>query len=128
MEVFAVRMWTEFCEPVAYSGMTVRKIMVYRKPEGETCVFLYPTPDAQICCADEWYPDVRAALAAWDGVPHTGWTEIGDPLPGCQEDAFEPVRVKGRADGDPQWGTFEILRDGAWQPYAEQTVDFRSES
>ncbi len=37
-----------------------------------------------------------------------------DPLPDCQHDAFLPIRVKGRDIGKPQWGQFEILKDGQW--------------
>ena len=55
------------------------------------------------------------------GVPalidESGWTEIGDPLPGCQHDAFIPLRVKRGADGKPKWGEYEKLRDGEWVRY-----------
>ena len=114
-----MRMWAVFSEPVPYHGAAVRKIMLYEKDASETMVFLYAEEDAQICCADEWYPDLSAALDSWDDVPHSDWIGIDDPLPGCQEDAFDPIRVRGRTDGKPEWGRFEILRGGEWLPYSE---------
>lgn len=115
-----MRMWAVFSEPLPYGGALVEKVMLFRKDSGETCAFLYAKKDAQICCADEWYADLGEALSRWDGVPHSEWTLIDDPLPGCQEDAAEPVRVKGRADGKPEWGSFEILRGGVWEAYREE--------
>lgn len=46
--------------------------------------------------------------------------ELEDPLPYCQHDAFVPVRVKGRNIGKPEWGKFEVLRDGSWIEYKPQ--------
>ncbi len=114
-----MRKWALFSEPVPYNGLSVAKIMLYEKENGETGVFLYAGKDAQICSADEWYPSLADALDAWDGRPHAAWVPLCDPLPGCQEDAFDPIRVKGRAEGTPEWGKFEILRDGVWQAYEE---------
>ena len=114
-----MRKWAIFPEPLPYQGRSVRKLLLYQKPSGETCVFLYERPEAQICCADEWYPSLEEALAAWEGVPRSEWTEAEDPAPGCQEDAVLPLRVKGRAEGRPLWGSWEILKDGVWQPYEE---------
>lgn len=42
---------------------------------------------------------------------------IEDPLPGCQHDAFLPIRIKGRESGNPQWGQYDILEDGEWKKY-----------
>ena len=42
---------------------------------------------------------------------------LGDPPPGGQHDSFLPVRVKGRDAGKPEWGKYEILRDGEWVEY-----------
>jgi hypothetical protein len=51
-------------------------------------------------------------------IDEKGWIEIEDPLPYCQQDAFIPIRVKGRDVGKPRWDEFEILKDGKW-------VDFK---
>ena len=93
--------------------------MVYETPGGDTFVFLYERESAQICCADEWYPCIRDALAVWDSIPHSAWNPVPDPLPGCQHDAADPVRIKGRQLGTPEWGKYEILLDGVWCEYAE---------
>ena len=114
-----MRKWVVFEEPVSHHGFSVRKIMVYRKESGETSVFLYAGEDAQICSADEYYPSLEDALDAWDSLPHTAWIPIADPLPECQEDAFDPIRIKGRTEGKPEWGRYEILRNGVWQTYEE---------
>ena len=42
---------------------------------------------------------------------------MDDPLPCCQQDAFLPVRVKGRNIGKPEWGKYEVLQDGEWIEY-----------
>ena len=114
-----MRAWALFSEPIDYQDLRVRKIMIYEKPRGETRVFLYTERDSQICRADEWYPSLLDALEIWDARPHGAWVSVGDPLPGCQEDAALPVRVKGRDAGSPEWGKYEILRDGVWREYTE---------
>ena len=114
-----MRMWACFTEPITYDEQEIRKIMLYETPEEETYVFLYKKEDSQICFADEFYPTLEDALDQWDYEPHTEWNVIDDAIPGCQHDAIQPVRVKGRAEGDPNWGEFEILKDGAWVDYRE---------
>lgn len=115
-----MRKWAFFTEAVIVDGAAVQKIMLYDKPQGGTFVFLYRGKNSQICCADEWYPCREDALEAWDPRPHSAWMTLGDPVPGCQEDAFEPIRVKGRAEGKPEWGSYEILRGGEWREYTEK--------
>ena len=112
-----MRQWAWFSEPVSYSGAAVEKIMLYQRPAEETCVFLYARRGSQISCADEWYPTLEDALAVWDSVPHSAWIPVDDPLPDCQEDAFDPIRVKGRAEGKPEWGRYEVLVSGVWREY-----------
>ena len=112
-----MRKWAALTPPVEYNGRNIRKIMIYQTPERGTCVFLYAEKDAKISCADEWYPTLPEALAAWECAAHSEWKQIADPLPGCQEDAFETIRVKGRETGKPEWGKYEILRDGEWRTY-----------
>ena len=114
-----MRKWACFSEPVAYDGLTIRKILLYEKEAGETYVFLYANGSSQICCADEWYPSLQDALSVWDAVPHSNWIMIDDPIPGCQDDAMDPIRIKGRAEGKPEWGKYEILVSGVWREYTE---------
>ena len=112
-----MRRWACFSEPIPYSGAKMRKIMLYQPPSGEVCAFLYTKEDAQICSADEWYPSLEDALSVWDAKPHSPWIAADDPLPGCQADALEPIRVRGRAEGKPRWGEYELLCCGVWREY-----------
>lgn len=114
-----MRKWAYFSEPISYNGAKILKIMLYQIPSGEVYAFLYTKKDSQICSTDEWYPSLQDALSAWDSKAHSEWITIDDPLPGCQDDSFDPIRVKGRADGRPEWGTYEVLRNGTWQEYKE---------
>ena len=52
-----------------------------------------------------------------DLIDENGWIDACDPLPGCQQDALIPLRVKGRAEGTPEWGSFETLQNGTWVAY-----------
>ncbi len=109
-----MRQYAFLKEPINYEDGSVFKIMLYVSPEG-VYVFLYDSPDAQLSFADEWYEDISDALEKWgDKLDEQGWVPLPDPLPDCQHDAFIPVRVKERAEGDPQWGSFEALIDGKW--------------
>ena len=81
-------------------------------------VFLYDSPDAVFCSADEYYENEEDALDDWeDKIGPDGWHTVDDPLPGCQQDCILPIRVKGRDIGNPQWGRYEILIGGEWKDY-----------
>ena len=88
--------------------------MLYSTGEG-TCVFLFDSEEAVFAAADEFYESEEEALETWgEWVAPGGWQVIDDPLPDCQHDCILPIRVKGRNEGAPQWGRYEILRDGGW--------------
>ena len=98
-------------------GDPVVKIMLYETEEG-VYLFEYTGPDAVFCFADLCYDSLEDLYDEWDGrIDDRGWTDLDDPLPGCQHDAFLPIRVKGRDTGMPEWGKFEILKDGEWVDY-----------
>ena len=105
-------------EPAASGdGRRVFKIMLYEAPEG-IYLFEYDSPDALRCSADRLYASLEELTEDWNGLlDGRGWIELEDPLPDCQVDAFVPLRVKGRDKGRPQWGTYEILKDGQWTEY-----------
>ncbi len=105
-------------EPAEHSGDDrVYKIMLYETAEG-LYLFEYFSPDAVICSADLLYDTEQEIHEDWDHlIDENGWQDIGDPLPGCQQDAFIPLRVKGRNTGKPEWGVYETLRDGVWVDY-----------
>ncbi|MDE6313783.1 MAG: hypothetical protein K2M46_09250 [Lachnospiraceae bacterium] len=71
-----------------------------------------------MCSYDSWYPDLKSALEDWGNeIDSEGWHIIDDPLPNCQDDCIQPIRVKGRDKNNPQWGRYEILKDGVWIEY-----------
>lgn len=98
------------------------KIMLYETEEG-ICLFGYGSEDAVQCSSDLLYDSLDDLYEEWnDRIDETGWIEIEDPLPGCQHDAFIPLRVKGRDEGKPEWGKFETLEDGKWIDYKPEAV------
>ena len=101
-----------------FGGQTFHKIMVYEEAEG-VWVFLYDSKDALFCAEDLFYEDLESALEEWeDKIDAEGWHEIPDPLPDCQHDCILPVRVKGRDKGAPEWGHYEILKNGVWEDFS----------
>ena len=113
-----MRKYARLKEPYesADSG-TVCKIMLCEAEEG-VYLFLYDRPDAVLCVSDLLYDTPEELYDDWNGlIDERGWTLLDDPLPGCQQDAFIPIRVKGRNIGKPEWGRFEALTDGVWVEY-----------
>ena len=103
-------------EPIELDdGMTVHKIMVYGCEEGYY-LFLYSSADAVLSRCDELYSDLDDLLSAWGDKTDGNWLDIGDPPEYCQHDSLVPVRIKGRSEGKPQWGCFELLENGTWRP------------
>lgn len=95
----------------------VYKIMLH-ETKNEVFLYQYCSVNAVQCSFDIWYPDVESVYEDWnDEIDENGWTNIDDPLPYCQHDAFLPIRIKGRNIGKPQWGQFEILKNGEWVDY-----------
>lgn len=95
---------------------TVYKVMIHETRREGVFAYLYTSPEALFCSFDCHYSTLEDALGDWDGEVE-GWTELGDPLPGCQHDCPLPVRVKGRDRGAPQWGQYEIFEDGEWKDF-----------
>ena len=95
----------------------VSKIMLFTAEEG-VCLFEYSGPDDVLCSADRLYGSLEDLYDDWNGlIDEKGWIRMEDPLPGCQQDAFLPLRVRGRDAGKPEWGKFEVLEDGKWVEY-----------
>lgn len=81
-------------------------------------LYQYCSLDAILCSFASWYPDVESVYEDWNSeIDVRGWIDIEDPLPNCQHDAVLPIRVKGRNEGKPEWGKFEILKNGKWEDY-----------
>jgi hypothetical protein len=97
---------------------TVYKVMIHETKKDGTYAYLYTSRDAVSGSFDYHYPDLENALEDWeDEIDEQGWIQIGDPMPDCQHDCFLPIRIKGRNTGNPQWGQYEILKDGKWEKY-----------
>lgn len=122
---------------VPKQGSPARRVILYGTTGG-AYVFPRGSEEDGPAMSDEWYASVDEALAACAheyGITEADWQEIADPLPHCQHDWVAPVRVRGRAEGKPQWGTFERQgADGVWREIrrgedgAWQEVESRSES
>lgn len=96
----------------------VYRVMVHQTRREDVYVYLYASPDALFCSFDLRYPDLSGALEEWgDGLDGRGWIKIEDPPPCCQQDCVLPVRVKGREQGTPRWGQYEILENGEWKDF-----------
>lgn len=113
-----MRKYAYLKEPLIYSdGNCTCKIMLYETEEGIN-LFEYNDPIAVRCSADRLYDSLEDLLDEWnERIDERGWIDIDDPLPDCQHDAFLPIRVKGRNVGKPEWGKYEILKEGEWEDY-----------
>ncbi|UOQ54086.1 hypothetical protein [Hymenobacter cellulosivorans] len=72
---------------------------------------------------DEWYEtvaDAESMVQQKYSVAPSDWYPLPDVVEHCQQNWIAPVRIKGQAEGNPQWGSREKLVDGRW-------VDFRPE-
>ncbi|MCR5793892.1 MAG: hypothetical protein K6G61_00920 [Solobacterium sp.] len=98
----------------------IYKIMLCRAEEG-FYLFLYASPEAVLCASDRCYDSLEELYEEWNArIDESGWIDMDDPLPYCQQDAFIPVRVKGRDAGKPEWGRFETLKEGEWVEYTPE--------
>lgn len=113
-----MRKYAYLREPVRYDdGDQTFKVMLCEAKEG-FYLFEYRSLDAIQCARDRCYDSLEDLYDDWnDRIDERGWIGIGDPLPGCQHDAFIPLRVRGRDAGNPEWGVYETLRDGRWVVY-----------
>ncbi|MCR9252850.1 MAG: hypothetical protein NXI20_20675 [bacterium] len=91
------------------------RLMIFQSHEG-TYLFGYNSKQDSSAIWDLHFNDIEDAFeSATDyGVVKSQWTEIPDPLPNCQHDWINPIRVKGRNLGSPQWGKLEKLINGEW--------------
>lgn len=112
-----MRKYAYLKEPLMQEDRLIYKVMMYEAEEG-IYLFAYDRPDAVQCCSDLLYVSMEELLEEWnERIDDRGWTEIEDPLPDSQADAFIPLRVKGRTAERPEWGRYETLKDGVWVDY-----------
>jgi len=90
--------------------------MIYNDTHGTYLFGFKKTTD----CGAEWDQCYESEMDAMDaglegyGVESSEWTEIPNPEPNCQHDWINPVRLKGRSDGKPEYGKLEKYVDGVW--------------
>lgn len=115
---YVMRQWAYLRKPYNTNKKDmVYKIMIHEMKKC-TMVYLYCAKEAIMCSYDNWYPDLESALEDWQSeIDSEGWHVIEETLPDCQDDCIEPIRVKGRDKNNPQWGKYEILKDGVWVDY-----------
>lgn len=112
-----MRKYAYLKKPQTHGGNSIYKVMLYEAEEG-FYLFEYADPDAVLSCSDRCYESLEDLYDDWNGLlDERGWIGMEDPLPGCQHDAFLPLRIKGRDMGKPEWGRYETLRDGEWIEY-----------
>ncbi len=116
-----MRKYACLSKPLKDDERTTVKIMLYEAEEGIYLFEYSRTEDVQ-SSADLLYGSLEELYEEWNPhIDEKGWMDLEDPLPGCQHDAFIPLRVKGRDTDSPQWGCYETLVDGKWVEYtAEQ--------
>jgi biofilm protein TabA len=94
----------------------IKRLMIHETENGVYLFSFNRVPDGG-GMGDEWYETVADAKAAAQEayqVPSEAWTQIADPCEHCQQDWIQPVRVKGRNLGQPEWGKLERLLNGHW--------------
>lgn len=94
----------------------IKRLMMFESDDG-VYLFQYEQIEDGGSTGDCWFEGVEDALecaAEEFGIDRGNWKEIDDPMPNCQHDWIQPARIPGRAEGTPQWGKLEVLRDGKW--------------
>lgn len=92
------------------------RLMIYNDELG-TYLFGFKRTTDSSSDWDEWYETEKDALEACESeydIKLTDWKEIPNPEPNCQHDWIEPVRIKGREIGNPEFGKLEKLINGKW--------------
>ena len=66
---------------------------------------------------DQWYESLNdakeIAQEKYQLMPEA-WVQLDEPYEHCQQDWIQPVRLKGRNLGQPEWGKLEHLVSGRW--------------
>ncbi|AIZ62706.1 hypothetical protein PK28_01635 [Hymenobacter sp. DG25B] len=105
---------------VAAPTSEVVRLMIHADGDNGVYLFGYNTLEDSSSLWDYWFEKVADAEATAEeyGVTGSDWQFIADPLENCQQDWITPVRVKGRAENQPQWGQFEKLVNNEWVAFS----------
>ncbi len=94
----------------------IKRVMLYQDEDG---IYLFGYDKLEDCGGlwDQWYETIEEVYKVCEeeyGIQFQDWVLIDDPLKDCQHDWIEPVRIKGRDKGIPEWGKLEKLVNGVW--------------
>lgn len=95
---------------------SIKKVMLYECVDG-VYVFGYDCLQDTGCISDYLQDTLEAAEEFCKNkyeVDSHDWIMIADPLDDCQDDFIMPTRVKGKEQGNPEWGKFQTLVNGHW--------------
>ncbi len=103
----------------------VKRLMIH-ETEGGVYLFGFDRMSDGGGIWDEWYETVadakEAAQASYQVVAES-WRQIADIHEHCQQDWIQPVRVKGRNSGRPDWGKLERLVNNEWVEFDPENED-----
>ena len=95
---------------------SIVRLMICNEKNG---TFLFGYKKTEDCNSefDEWYESEIDALESCEieyGININDWKKIQDAEENCQQDWINPVRVKGRESGNPEFGKLEKKVNGEW--------------
>lgn len=95
---------------------SIRKVMIYECSDG-VYVFGYDCLQDTSSISDYFQDTVEDAedfCKYTYNIETDNWIFIADPLENCQHDFIFPTKVKGKENGNPQWGHFQTLVSNRW--------------
>jgi hypothetical protein len=95
---------------------SVKKVMLYECSNG-VYVFGYECLQDTASISDylqDTVEDAEDFCKEEYNLENDNWILIADPLDNCQHDFILPTKVKGKENGNPEWGHFQTLVDNRW--------------
>lgn len=95
---------------------TIKKVMLYECSDG-VYVFGYDCLQDTASISDYLQDTIKMAEDFCKdeyNIDNENWILIADPLDNCQDDFILPTKVKGKENGNPEWGHFQTLIDNRW--------------
>lgn len=97
------------------------RLMIHNDESG---TYLFGFKKFEDCSSefDEWFESEIDALESCEseyGINIKKWNEIPNPEENCQQDWINPVRIKGRECGNPEFGKLEKKMNGKWIEFLE---------
>ena len=95
---------------------SVKKVMLYECSDG-VYVFGYDCLQDTASISDylqDTVEDAEDFCKNEYNIDSSNWILITDPIDNCQHDFILPTKVKGKENGNPEWGYFQTLIDNRW--------------